>query len=77
MTARNALETAKGTARGERLRRYKTICEPRGGCQRELLTNHPGRWSWCADCLTIYDDYGKTVNMIPELRIDGLVNEIK
>ena len=74
MTARDALDAAKAAGLGERFRRYETICEPRGGCHRELLTNDTGRWSWCAGCLTIYDDYGKAVNTIPELRIDGSVN---
>jgi hypothetical protein len=29
-------------------------------------TNQPGRWTWCADCLTVFDDYGTPVNLIPE-----------
>ena len=33
----------------------------------ELLTADPGRWTWCAACLTVHDDYGTPVNPIPEL----------
>jgi hypothetical protein len=43
-----------------------TTIVPRGGCQQEPLTNDPGRWAWCAACLTLYDDYGIPVNPIPE-----------
>jgi hypothetical protein len=32
------------------------------------VTNDPGRWTWCPDCLTRHDDYGKPVNPIAELR---------
>lgn len=64
MTAHGALETANDAARGDRLRRYERVCGPRGDCRREALTNDPGRWTWCADCLTVYDDYGKAVNGI-------------
>jgi len=35
---------------------------------REALDNDPGRWTWCAACLTVYDDYGVPVNPIPDLR---------
>jgi hypothetical protein len=66
MTARDAIEQATGAQPGERLRRFETICGPRGTCRRELLTHDPGRWTWCASCLTIYDDYGTPVNPIPE-----------
>jgi hypothetical protein len=31
-----------------------------------MLTNDPGRWTWCPDCLTLDDDYGTPVNAIPE-----------
>jgi hypothetical protein len=51
---------------GERLHRFETICGPRGGYRRELLTNDPGRWTWCPDCVTLFDDYGTPVNPIPE-----------
>jgi len=39
---------------------------PRGVCRRERLTNDPGRWAWCSDCVTVSDDYGVAVNPIPE-----------
>jgi hypothetical protein len=41
---------------------------PRGACRREPLTNDPGQWTYCPDCLTVFDDYGKAVNPIPKLR---------
>lgn len=66
MTAKEALDAAKNLEPGERLRRYQTTCGPHGACQREPLTNDPTRWTFCPDCLTVYDDYGKAVNQIPE-----------
>ena len=35
----------------------------------EPLELDPGRWTFCPDCLTVYDDYGKAVNEIMEWRI--------
>lgn len=55
MTAKEALDTANVADRGARLGRYETICARRG-CLREPLANDPGRWTWCPDCLTVYDD---------------------
>jgi hypothetical protein len=69
MNARDALEQAVAAPPGEPLHRFQTICGPRGGCQREPLTNDPGRWTWCADCLTLSDDYGVAVNPMPEFAI--------
>jgi len=46
------LEQAKAE-RGDRLRRFETICRPRGACEREALTDDPSRWTWCADCATL------------------------
>ena len=66
MTAAEALEAAKGATPGERLHRYETIGASRGSCCREPLANDPGRWTWCPGCLTVYDDYSKAVNTIPE-----------
>lgn len=72
MAAKEALDAANEAAPGERLHRCETICGPRGGCRREACTNDPSRWTWCQDCLTLYDDYGKAVNrMIPEAPDDG------
>ena len=65
MTARDAIERANGAQPGERLRRFETVCGPRGGCERETLTADDGRWTWCAACLTVYDDYRTPVNLIP------------
>jgi hypothetical protein len=60
VTARQALDAVSESASGERLRRYETTCAPRGGCGREKLEGDPGRWTWCPDCLTVYDDYGES-----------------
>ena len=68
MTANEALEAATEAEPGERLRRYAGMCGPRGGCQPEVLTNDPGRWTFCPHCFTVYDDYGKAVNNIPEFQ---------
>ena len=66
MTARDALEQATAAQQGERLRRFVITCGPRGGCEREAVIGNTGRWTWCAACLTVYDDYGAPVNPIPE-----------
>ena len=68
MTAKQALDTANATKPGERLHRYETICAQRGSCEPEHLENDRGRWTWCPDCLTLYDDYGKAVNRVPEMQ---------
>jgi len=62
MTARDALAQAVAAPRGERLHLFETVCVPRGACRREPLTNEPGRWTWCPDCVTVSDDYGVAVN---------------
>jgi hypothetical protein len=67
MTTREALEQATASRPGERLRGFGIICGPRGSCVREPLTADAGRWTWCADCLTVYDDYGTPVNPIPRI----------
>jgi hypothetical protein len=67
MTASHALDAANDAEPGEWLRRYETICGPRVACRPEPLANDAGRWTWCPDCLTLYDDYGKAVNEIFEL----------
>jgi hypothetical protein len=74
MTAKDAIDAANAAGLGERLHRYGTICGPCGACQREPLDSDPGRWTWCPDCLTIYDDYGKAVNAIPEFQDYGRAN---
>lgn len=64
VTAQQALSTALNTDPGERRRRHDAVCGLRGSCRLEPLENDPGRWTFCADCLTLYDDFGKTVNPI-------------
>lgn len=56
MTAREALNAANCAEPGERLRRYETICGPRGACRHDPLANDPGRWTWCPDSLTASPD---------------------
>ena len=68
MTAPMRSTPANHAEPDERLRRYETVCRPRGACRREPLTNDSGRWTWCPDCLTMYDDYGKAVNRIREVQ---------
>jgi hypothetical protein len=66
MTDRDALAQAVAAPSGERLHLFETVCVPRGACRRERLTNDPGRWTWCPECLTLFDDYGSPVNPMPE-----------
>ena len=66
MTAKDALDAANNAEPSQRLRRYETVCGPRGACRREPLVNDSGRWTWCPDCLTVYDDYAKPVNVTRE-----------
>jgi hypothetical protein len=68
MTAHDALELANVAAPGDRLRAFETICGPRGSCLHEPCERDAGRWSFCPDCLTVFDDYGNAVNPIPEFR---------
>jgi hypothetical protein len=72
MTAAEALDAANDAGPGERLRRFESRCGPRGSCRYEPCERDAGRWSFCPECLTIYDDYGKAVNPIPELPNDTL-----
>jgi hypothetical protein len=69
MTAKEALDAAIAVAPGERLRRFGSECGPRGTCRYEPCAPDVGRWSFCPDCLTVYDDNRKAVNPIPELRM--------
>ena len=66
MTARDALEQATTAQPGERFHRVETIRGPAGGCKRERFADDPGRWTRCAVCLAVYDDYGTLVSPIPE-----------
>lgn len=67
--AARALEQATAAPPGERLHRFETACGPAGGCKRERLAADPGRWTWCAACLTVYDDYGTAVNFSPVVAV--------
>ena len=66
MTTRDALARAMEARPGDRLRQFQTVCGPHGACQREPLQHDPSRWTWCPDCLTLFDDYQIAVNPIPE-----------
>jgi hypothetical protein len=70
MTAAEALELANAAQPDEPLHRYWSVCGPRGRCRRQPCENDPGRWTWCPDCLTLYDAYGKAVNPIRKFQ-DG------
>jgi hypothetical protein len=59
MTAREALDAAKGAQPGERLRGFESKCGPRGSCRHEPCERDAGRWTFCPDCLTVFDDYRK------------------
>jgi len=56
MTAKEALDAADDAAPGERLRGFETWCGPRGTCHYEPCEADAGRWTFCPDCLTVYDD---------------------
>ena len=64
MTAKDALDAANDAESGARLLRYESRCVVRGACRREPLERDPGRWTFCPDCLTVYDDYGNAINQI-------------
>jgi len=68
MTAAEALAAANAAQSGDRLRRHETTCGPRRSCRREPCDRDIGRWTFCPDCLTVYDDYDKAVNQILEFR---------
>jgi hypothetical protein len=67
MNPQQALRVAGEAGFSERLLRYQTVCGPRGRCRREPLTDG-GPWTFCPDCLTVYDHHGASINQIPELR---------
>lgn len=66
MTAREALDAANTAGTGERLRRRASRCVAGGARRREPLADDPGRWTWCPDCLIVFDGYGTPVNVIQE-----------
>src|SRR5262249_6169039 len=69
VTPKQALDAASDAEPGERLRRFESRCGPRGSCRCEPCERDAGRWSFCPDCLTVFDDYGKPVNPVAEFRI--------
>jgi hypothetical protein len=66
MTAKEAMDLANATGAGERLRRRAARCRFRRACQREPLHEDELGWTWCPDCLTLFDTYGKPVNDVGE-----------
>jgi len=68
MTAKDELDVANAAEPAERLRRFESQCGPRGSCRHEPLERDPGQWTFCLDCLTVYDDYGKATSPIPEIQ---------
>jgi hypothetical protein len=70
MTAKEALDTANSIEPSKRIFGYETVCVLRGGCRFETLSNEPGgmHWTWCPDCLTLYDDYRNPVNPLSVTR---------
>jgi len=67
MIAKQAFDAATAAKPGERLHCYETMCAQRGLCECEPLATALGHWTWCPDCLTLYNDYGKAVNRLPPL----------
>jgi hypothetical protein len=59
---RRRLCAGRGCAGGECLHLFETVCVSRGACRREPLADDAGLWTWCPDCLKLFDDYGSPVN---------------
>ena len=72
MTADAALRRATELGKGVRLETYQTVCRSRGRCSRELLESESGRWTWCPDCLTVYDDYGVPLNPVSVHQLEDI-----
>jgi hypothetical protein len=70
VTAKEVLDAAKAIDPRQRIHGYWTVCTSRGGCRYEPLANESEgmRWTWCPDCLTLFDDYRKAVNPITRVR---------
>ena len=62
MTAHEALQRATEIGKSARLQTYQTVCGSCAGCRLELLEQDAGRWTYCPDCATIYDDFAVPVN---------------
>ena len=72
MTADDALRRATEVGRSARLETYQALCVSRGRCIRELLESESGRWTWCPDCLTVYDDCGVPLNPVSMRQLEGI-----
>lgn len=68
MTAKDALDVAKAAEPGERLGRFTSAVWFARRLPAELCERDPGRWTWCPDCLTVYDEHGSPVNAFVEFR---------
>ena len=66
MIAKEALDAAKNVGPGERLRRYETGLRPVRALSNER--SRPVDVLPRLDCLTVFDNYGKIVNRIPEIQ---------
>jgi hypothetical protein len=66
MTPKDAFTASQSVDPRERQWRYQQTCQHRGFCYEQLLDG-PCRFSWCPDCLTLYDDNGRIINQIPSL----------
>ena len=71
MTASEALRRATEIGKSARLETYQAVCGSRGGCSREVLERDSGRWTWCPDCATVYDDYGVPINPVSMRQLEG------
>jgi hypothetical protein len=66
MSARDALARVMHTRSGDPLRQFQTTCGRLARVTESRYGTTPARWSWCAGCLTVFDDYETPVNPIPE-----------
>ena len=74
MTAKDATDIAFAVSGKDRQARFNRLCRLRGFCQRQPLENDAGSWTWCPDCLTVFDDYEKPLNPLPEEKTSRYVH---
>jgi hypothetical protein len=67
MTTSEVLARADEAGIVKRRRNHARICCAKGGCRKEVLANEPLRWTWCADCLTVYDVYDRALNPVSKI----------